>query len=40
MDYKLSSAATSATSMDVDKASGDEEADDAATSKAGTLLPS
>ena len=29
MDYKLFSATTSATSMDVDKAPGDEEADDA-----------
>ena len=34
------SPATSATDMDVDKAPGDEETDDAATSKAGTLLPS
>ena len=33
------SAATSVTDMDVDKAPGDEEADDAATSKAGTLFP-
>ena len=33
------SAATSATDMDIDKALGDEEADDAATSKAGTLFP-
>lgn len=33
------SAVTSATSMDVDKALGDEEADDAATSKVGTLWP-
>ena len=40
MDYELFSAATSGTSMDIDKASGDEEADDAATSKASTLLPS
>ena len=34
------SAATSATSMDIDKAPGDEETDDAATSKAGMLWPS
>ena len=34
-----SSPATSATDMDVDKAPGDEETDDAATSKVGTPFP-
>ena len=38
VDYEFFSAATSATDMDVDKAPGDEEADDAATSKAGMLF--
>ena len=35
----FSSPAFAATDMDVDKAPGDKEADDAATSKAGMLYP-
>ena len=40
VDRELFSAATFGTSIEIDKAPGNEETDDAATSKAGTLLPS
>ena len=40
VDYELFSAATSGTSMDIDKAQDNEETEDAATSKAGTILQS
>ena len=38
VDYELFSAATSRTSMDIDKAQDDEETDEEATSKAGMIL--